>query len=143
MLRLSSDAGRLKAKILHHYPAMCMIRVRICKMSISGGAIASEGNQMDVHGKVVIITCASMGIGLSTARRFAAEGAKLVLAARSVDLLAKHADELTLQDCEWITIPTDATNQSQVNHLIDRACQHHGRNIIASNTARQPEPGAV
>ncbi len=98
---------------------------------------------MDVHGKVVVITGASMGIGLATARRFAAEGAKLVLAARSVDLLAKHADELTLQDCEAIAIPTDVTNQAQVNHLIDTACQQYGRIDILINNAGQTELGAV
>jgi len=37
--------------------------------------------------KVVIITGASSGIGLAAAREFAAEGAKLVLAARNSDRL--------------------------------------------------------
>jgi NADP-dependent 3-hydroxy acid dehydrogenase YdfG len=40
---------------------------------------------MEVQGKVVIITGASMGIGAATARVFAEAGAKLVLAARSED----------------------------------------------------------
>ena len=40
---------------------------------------------MEVQGKVVIITGASMSIGAATARVFAEAGAKLVLAARSED----------------------------------------------------------
>ena len=38
-----------------------------------------------LEGKVVIITGASSGIGAGAARRFAAQGCKLTLAARSVD----------------------------------------------------------
>lgn len=45
--------------------------------------------------KVIIITGASSGIGLATARLFAGMGAKLSLAARSIDRLESLASELT------------------------------------------------
>ena len=45
--------------------------------------------------KVVIITGASSGIGLAAAREFAAEGAKLVLAARNSDRLKEIEAELS------------------------------------------------
>ena len=55
---------------------------------------------MDILGKVSIITGASRGIGLATARRFAAEGAKVVLAARSTDTLTATAAEFQRQMTE-------------------------------------------
>jgi len=52
---------------------------------------------VDIQGKVVIITGASAGIGLSTAQLFAQHGAKLALAARSADKLGQLVDALTAQ----------------------------------------------
>lgn len=45
-------------------------------------------------GKVIIITGASSGIGLASAKCFATKGAKLVLAARSYDKLLELAESL-------------------------------------------------
>ena len=45
-----------------------------------------------LRNKVVFITGASSGIGLSCARIFAADGAKILMAARRVDRLKKLAD---------------------------------------------------
>lgn len=46
---------------------------------------------MDIQDKVVIITGASEGIGLATARLFAEVGAKVALAARSANTLHRAA----------------------------------------------------
>jgi NADP-dependent 3-hydroxy acid dehydrogenase YdfG len=48
---------------------------------------------MDVRNKVALITGASAGIGLATARRLAAAGAKVALAARSADVLQQVTEE--------------------------------------------------
>src|ERR1700678_3340418 len=48
---------------------------------------------MKLQGKIVFVTGASAGIGAATALAFAAEGAKLLLAARRVEKLAEIADE--------------------------------------------------
>jgi NADP-dependent 3-hydroxy acid dehydrogenase YdfG len=49
---------------------------------------------MDISGKITIITGASEGIGLATSRLFASKGAKVVLAARTVDKLKALSEEL-------------------------------------------------
>lgn len=48
----------------------------------------------DMHERRVLITGASSGIGAACARRFAAEGAELILWARREDKLAQMADSL-------------------------------------------------
>lgn len=97
---------------------------------------------MDVQGKVVIITGASMGIGAATARVFAEAGAKLVLAARSADKLEVVAQSLPPQ-AEALSVSTDMTNPAQVKALIDKAYAHFGRIDILINNAGQAAAGSV
>lgn len=97
---------------------------------------------MDIQGKVVIVTGASMGIGAATARVFAEAGAKLVLAARSSDKLAAVAGSLPAT-AEALSVPTDVTDQAQVRALIAAAADRFGRIDIVINNAGQAALGAV
>ena len=97
---------------------------------------------MDVQGKVVIVTGASMGIGAATAHVFADAGAKLVLAARSEDKLGAVARSLPA-GVETLVVPTDMTDQTQVRALIDRAYARFGRIDIVINNAGQSAVGTV
>ncbi|HEY1013690.1 MAG TPA: SDR family oxidoreductase [Herpetosiphonaceae bacterium] len=97
---------------------------------------------MDIQGKVVIVTGASMGIGAATARVFAEAGAKLVLAARSAEKLAALAASLP-PAAEPLTVPTDMTDQAQVRALIEAAIERFGRIDIVINNAGQAAVGAV
>jgi len=49
---------------------------------------------MDLKGRTVFITGASSGIGAACARAFAAQGARLLLAARRVELIEAAVSEL-------------------------------------------------
>jgi short-subunit dehydrogenase len=102
-----------------------------------------EFNGMDIAGKVCIITGASEGIGLATARCFAAKGAKVVLAARSTDKLTALAEELTGQDQEALPIPTDMRDPVAVGQLIDQTYKHYGRIDVLINNAGQAAAGNV
>ena len=97
---------------------------------------------MDIPGKVVIVTGASMGIGAATARVFAHAGAKLVLAARSADKLAEVAKNLPA-GAEALIVPTDMTDQAQVRALIDAAYERFGRIDILINNAGQAAAGPI
>lgn len=92
---------------------------------------------MDVQDKVVIITGASAGIGLATARLFAKHGAKVALAARSIDKLNALAEELRTQSAEVFVIPTDMRDQTAVRAMVDAVHTHFGRVDILINNAGQ------
>jgi len=88
---------------------------------------------MDIKNKVVIVTGASEGIGEAIARKLAHAGAKVVLAARNDEKLAKLAHELPGS----VAVHTDMTQQADIQNLIDRAMEVDGRIDILINNAGQ------
>jgi NADP-dependent 3-hydroxy acid dehydrogenase YdfG len=90
-----------------------------------------------IEGKVVVITGASSGLGEAAARRLAQGGAKLVLGARRLDRLQALAKELSLGNDA--AVQTDVTQYEQVQRLVDRAIQAHGRiDVILNNAGLMP-----
>lgn len=98
---------------------------------------------MDVQDKVVLITGASAGIGLATARRFAAADAKVAIAARSVDKLNQLADELRQQGHEALVVPVDMRNQAEVARMVETTVRHFGRVDVLINNAGQAAAGQL
>ncbi len=77
--------------------------------------------------QVIVITGASSGIGLATARATARRGAKVVLAARNERELNNAAEEIRRGGGEAIPVPTDVTDYAQVEALARRAVEEYGR----------------
>ncbi len=98
---------------------------------------------MDINEKVVLITGATAGIGLASAKRFAVEGARLVLAARTADTLEQIADEIRQLNVETIAWPTDMRNRAEVERLVDTAFQRFGQIDILINNAGQAAAGTI
>lgn len=76
--------------------------------------------------QVIVITGATSGIGLTTARMAARRGAKLVLAARSVEALDQLADELGRQAIQVATVVADVGDQSDVARIARTAIERFG-----------------
>jgi NADP-dependent 3-hydroxy acid dehydrogenase YdfG len=76
--------------------------------------------------KVFLITGASTGIGAATARQAAAEGYKVVLAARSEDKLESLAAEIG-----GLAVRCDVTEWSDQEALVKRALDEYGRIDVA------------
>ncbi len=80
-----------------------------------------------LHSQVMLITGATSGIGLVTARAAAAQGASLVLAARDSAALDQIAAQLRGTGCRVLAVPTDVGSRDEVAALGRAAISHYGR----------------
>ena len=78
-------------------------------------------------GKTAIVTGASSGIGRASAVALARDGADVAIAARRESRLADLADEIEESSGgDVLTVPTDVTDQDQVEDLVDRTVDEFG-----------------
>jgi NAD(P)-dependent dehydrogenase (short-subunit alcohol dehydrogenase family) len=94
---------------------------------------------MRLKGRKAIITGAAAGIGFETARRFAAEGAQVVLSdidGTAVDAAAGEIDGA-------IAITADVTDQGQIDRMVSGAIEAFGGLDIIVNNAGIPMLGTV
>lgn len=80
-----------------------------------------------LHGRVVVVTGASSGMGRATAIAAAAAGAHVVLAARRADLLAAAGAAIEGAGGRALVVPCDLTNPTDVGRLVDAASGVTGR----------------
>ena len=85
--------------------------------------------------KVAIITGASSGIGYATAKLFAREGAKVVIAARRQVELDTLVDEITQAGGYAIALAGDVKDETFAKALVELAIGHFGGLDIAFNNA--------
>lgn len=90
-----------------------------------------------IKGKTVLITGASRGIGEAAARAFAEAGARVVLAARDGDAVARIAAEI---GDAAAGIACDVTDMAQVQAAVDLAVARFGKLDILIGNAGVIEP---
>lgn len=77
--------------------------------------------------QVMVITGASSGIGLATARAAAEQGAKLVLAARSEKALEQVVADINADGGDAIYVVADVSDRKQVEQIAQTAVDRYGR----------------
>lgn len=90
---------------------------------------------MNLKNKTVIITGASSGIGFSSAKLFAGEGANVVLAARSTGKLDELEAELKQYDVKVLKVTTDISRLTDCKNLIKETLNTFGSLDIIVNNA--------
>lgn len=76
--------------------------------------------------QVVVLTGASSGIGLATARLLAEQGAALVLVARNAEALETLAEELRAQGAQALAVRADVARHDDLERVAELAISHFG-----------------
>lgn len=88
---------------------------------------------MEIKDKVCIVTGASGGIGLSTAKLLGKLGAKVVLASRSEEVLTNLSKEIP----QSFVIVTNMTKPKDIKKMVEQTLNHYGRVDVLINNAGQ------
>ncbi len=91
---------------------------------------------MRMQGKVAVVTGAARGIGQAVARRFAREGAKVVLSDVLETEGERAAEEIQEAGGEAVFVACDVGDKAQVDALIGKAVAAYGRlDTVVANAA--------
>jgi NAD(P)-dependent dehydrogenase (short-subunit alcohol dehydrogenase family) len=96
---------------------------------------------MDLKGKVALITGGGVGIGAEIARRFVADGAKVCISGRRLQMLDKVAGSLPAGSVA--TCSGDVTSFDDVKRMVDATVKFNGRIDVLVNNAGIDDAGSV
>ncbi|NDZ94168.1 SDR family oxidoreductase [Streptomyces sp. SID6673] len=92
-------------------------------------------DMFDLTDKVVVVTGASSGLGVSFATGFAEAGADIVLAARRAERLADTAAKVEALGRRALCVPADVADPDQCQAVVDAAMETFGRVDVLINNA--------
>ena len=95
---------------------------------------------LQLTGKVVMITGASKGLGRAMAQAFAAEGARLSICARGVEALSEAEKELRAAGAEVLAQPVDATDSAATARWVAATAERFGGVDVLINNAGGADP---
>nr|WP_068886623.1 SDR family oxidoreductase [Pedobacter panaciterrae] len=93
----------------------------------------------NISGKVIVITGASSGIGLATAKKLSELGAIVSLGARRIDRLETLVEEIKTNGGQALARSTDVTNRENLENLVRDTVKEFGKvDVIVNNAGVMP-----
>jgi NAD(P)-dependent dehydrogenase (short-subunit alcohol dehydrogenase family) len=120
---------------MHNAPVVKFIINSIRRFIMSNTSKKDNQVYQRLAGKVAIVTGASSGIGRTTAKLFAKEGAKVVVAARRENELATLVAEILADGGEAIAYAGDVNSEAFSKSLVALTVKSFGRLDVAFNNA--------
>lgn len=90
---------------------------------------------MSVKDKVIIVTGANSGVGAATAKMLAAQGAKVVMAARRKEVLDQVADQIAKDGGDVLAVACDISKDQDCKNLVQAAVDKYGKVDALINNA--------
>lgn len=90
-----------------------------------------------LDGKLALVTGGGTGIGAAIARRFAAEGARVVICGRRANLLERVVGEIRASGGNAEGVPLDLSDEASARGFVANAIRRHGRVDVLINNAMQ------
>jgi NAD(P)-dependent dehydrogenase (short-subunit alcohol dehydrogenase family) len=98
---------------------------------------------MKLDGKISIVTGGGRGIGRAIALRFASEGAAVVVAGTTIQMIEAVAQEISNRGGRAIAVSTDVASEADVAHMVSTALSEFGGIDILVNNAGIAGPTAL
>ncbi|KAK5649540.1 hypothetical protein RI129_000569 [Pyrocoelia pectoralis] len=95
------------------------------------------------NGKIAVITGSTQGIGLATARRFAQEGAKVIICSRKQQNVDDALKTLNNEGLDVTGLVCHVAKEDERRNLIYEAEKFGGIDILVQNAGANPKPGPI
>src|SRR5262245_51785661 len=112
-------------------------------LCLAARAIRQYSRWYDLHGKTVLITGGSRGLGLALGREFVSRGACVAICARDVDELERASSDLVRPGRSVLAMPCDVSNMGEVGRMVEAVHEHFGAIDVLVNNAGVIEVGPV
>ena len=97
---------------------------------------------LELTGRVALVTAASKGLGRATATQLAAEGARVMISSRGADQLARTAQEIAdATGAQVEHCPADVSDAADLDRLLGETQERLGGVDVLVNNAGGPPPG--
>lgn len=97
----------------------------------------------DLHGRVVVVSGASSGLGAQMARGFAGQGADVVITARRFEKLEALAEEIKAMGCKCLPLKCDVTDSAMVDEVAAKVEAEFGKVDVLVNCAGSAKNAGV